>query len=95
MCNTSANSFKLFKDPKLHSPYGLVLRLIINNYISFPLSFYDTATRLKRRGIFYRVKGIITRRKCGSGSLVLFLIRHVLFLESVFSSRKLMSLCIK
>ena len=34
---------------------------------------------------------IITRRKCGSGSLVLFLIRHVLSLASAFSSRKLMS----
>ena len=34
---------------------------------------------------------IITRGKCGSGSLVLFLIRHVLSLESACSSRKLMS----
>ena len=30
---------------------------------------------------------IITRRKCGLGSLVLFLIRHVLSLESACSSR--------
>ena len=29
---------------------------------------------------------IITRRKCGSVSLVLFLIRHVLSLESAYSS---------
>ena len=38
---------------------------------------------------------IITRRKCGLGSLVLFLIRHVLSLESACSSPKLIaSVCI-
>ena len=48
---------------------------------------YDIATRSKHRGRFYDVERIITRRKCGSVSLVLFLIRHVFSLESACSSR--------
>ena len=51
---------------------------------------YDTATHSKHKGRFYDVERITTQWKCGSGSLVLFLIRHVLSLESAFSSRKLM-----
>ena len=34
---------------------------------------YDTATRSKHRGRFYDAERIITRLKCGSVSLVLFL----------------------
>ena len=57
--------------------------------------FYDTATRSKHRGRSYYVEIIITRRKCRLGSLVLFLIRHVLSLESACSSRKhIASVCI-
>ena len=58
---------------------------------SFPSDvLYDIATRLRHRGRFYDVERITTQQKCGSGSLVLFLIRLVLSLESAFSSRNLM-----
>ena len=52
---------------------------------------YEPATRSKHRGRFYDAERIITRRKFGSVSLALFLIRHVLSLESACSSRKLVS----
>jgi len=50
---------------------------------------YDTATRSKHRGRFYDLERIIARRKCVS--LVIFLIRRMLSLESACSSRELMS----
>ena len=65
------------------------LRLIMTNYICFPLSFY-MAQQLARN-IFYDVKRIITPWKSGSGSLMLFLIPHVICLESACSSCKLLS----
>ena len=52
---------------------------------------YDTATRSKNRGRFYDVERIISRRKCGSVSLVMFLIRIVLSLESASTFCKLRS----
>lgn len=48
---------------------------------------YDIANRSKHRVRFYDVDRIITRRKRGSVSLVLLLIRRVLSLESACSSR--------
>ena len=52
---------------------------------------YDTATRSKHGGRSYDMERIITRRKLGSGSLVLFLFCLVLSLASACSTRKFMS----
>ena len=49
---------------------------------SFVVLYVDTETHSENRGRFYDVERIITRQKCGSVSLVMFLIRHVLYLES-------------
>jgi len=68
------------------------LRLIYKQLHLFSsVVLYDTATRSKHRGRFYTVGRIIIQRKCDLGSLVLFLINHVLSIESACSSRKLMS----
>lgn len=63
------------------------LRLIINNYIRFPLSFYDITIRLKHRGRCGK-NNFITQRKFGSVSLVLFLMSHVLSHKSACSTLK-------
>lgn len=60
------------------NPLRLIINSYINSYIHFPLS-----------GRFYDVERVITRRKRGSESLVLFLIRHVLSLESACSPHRL------